>query len=75
MSYALAEKELETLPEELTDEVTDYIKFLKYKFSLMNAHSSVKRTPILGLAEGQYSIPDDINAYDDEVADIFEGYV
>ena len=73
MSYSTLEKELKTLPEEYLESVAEYIELLKYKISFLNQNHLSKKTPIIGLAEGKFPIPDDINAYDDEISDMFGG--
>ena len=71
MSYSTLEKELKTLPEEYLESVAEYIELLKYKISFLNQNHLSKKAPIIGLAEGKFPIPDDINAYDDEISDMF----
>lgn len=71
MSYAVLEKELKTLPEEYLDYVADYIELLKYKISFLDQNQCSKKIPIIGLAEKKFPIPDDINAYDNEIAALF----
>jgi len=73
MSYSTLEKELKTLPEEYLESVAEYIELLKYKISFLNQNRLSKKAPIIGLAEGKFPIPDDINAYDDEISDMFGG--
>ena len=73
MSYSTLEKELKTLPEEYLESVAEYIELLKYKISFLNQNRLSKKAPIIGLAEEKFPIPDDINAYDDEISDMFGG--
>lgn len=73
MSYAALEKELKTLPEEYLGYVADYIELLKYKISFLDQNKYYKKIPIIGLAEGKFPVPDDINAYDNEISALFEG--
>ncbi len=68
MSYIAVENELKTLPEEYLDDVAKYIQLLKYKISCLSKSKKEKKLPILGLAQGKYSIPDDINKFDDEIS-------
>ncbi|UTC63017.1 DUF2281 domain-containing protein [Treponema sp. OMZ 787] len=75
MSYSALEKELKTLPEEYLESVAEYIELLKYKISFLNQNQLSKKIPIIGLAEGKFPTPDDINAYDDEIIDIFGEYI
>lgn len=75
MSYSALEKELKTLPEEYLESVAEYIELLKYKISFLNQNQLSKKNPIIGLAEGKFSTPDDINAYDDEIIDMFGEYI
>ena len=71
MSYAVLEKELKTLPEEYLGYVSDYIELLKYKISFLDQNKCSKKLPIIGLAEGKFPVPDDINAYDNDIAALF----
>lgn len=75
MSYSALEKELKTLPEEYLESVAEYIELLKYKISFLNQNQLSKKIPIIGLAEGKFLTPDDINAYDDEIIDMFGEYI
>lgn len=74
MSYEVLEREIKTLPVEYLDSISEYVALLKYKVTFLNQNKqqdSQKKVPILGLAEGKYKIPDDINAFDDEISGMF----
>ncbi len=66
-------KQLKELPEEYLDDVSRYVQLLQYKIAVIGQVKEKKKGIILGLAEGKYKIPDDINAYDDEIAGMFDG--
>ncbi|MBR0125031.1 MAG: DUF2281 domain-containing protein [Treponema sp.] len=71
MSYAVLEQQLKSLPEEYLEEVSRYVQLLQYKITVLDQQKKQKGI-IMGLGEGKYKIPDDINAYDDEVAESFD---
>lgn len=75
MSYTVLEKELKALPEEYLEYVAEYVEFLKYRISFLNQNKISKKVPVIGLAKGKFSVPDDINLYDDEITNIFEASV
>lgn len=58
-----------TLTIEAQHEVEQFINFLSSKQNNTQKNNCI----IMGLAEGKYKIPDDINAYDDEIANMFGG--
>ena len=75
MSYTVLEKELKALPEEYLEYVAEYIEFLKYRISFLNQNKISKKVSVIGLAKGKFSVPDDINLYDDEITNMFEASV
>lgn len=75
MPYAILEQKLKAVPEEYFEQVAGFLDLI-LKASHMEREEKPKKKPIIGgLAEGKYKIPDDINAFDDEIADMFEGYL
>lgn len=56
---------INTVPEENLPEVINLI--VRYEQPEEN-HNKVR----LGIADGKYKIPDDINAFDDEIARMFD---
>lgn len=77
MSYEMLVQELKTVPEEYLDAVLEYVKLLQYKIAALKAQEEKpqKKPIIIGLAEGKYKVPDDPNAGDDIIADMFEDYL
>ena len=72
MPYAVLEKQLKELPGEYLEDVSRYVQLLQYKIAVLGQSKEKKKGIIFGLAEGKYKIPDDINAYDDEIAEMFD---
>lgn len=77
MSYEMLVQELKTVPEEYLDAILEYVKLLQYKISTLKAQDekAQKKPIIIGLAEGKYKVPDDPNAGNEIIADIFEDYL
>ena len=76
MSYAVLEKQIQALPEEYLEEVSNYVQKLLTKIaSLKNENTTTLSGLKLGLAEGQYNWPDDIHAGEEIIADAFEDYL
>ena len=71
MSYEVLEKQLKALPEEYLEDVLNYVELLQYKITVLGEKKK-KQGIIMGLAEGKFQVPDDIHAFDDEVAEMFE---
>lgn len=74
---AALEKQIESLPEEYLEEVSRYIQLLQYKIAALEQQKKEKQSNgiIFGLGKGKFKVPDDINAYDDVVAEEFEDYL
>ncbi|MBP3709570.1 MAG: DUF2281 domain-containing protein [Treponema sp.] len=75
MSYAMLQEELKTLPDDYIEYVSEYVELLKYKISFLGQGQFPQKAVIPGLAEGKFKYPDDINAYDDEIVDMFGNYL
>ena len=76
MSYAVLEKQIQALPEEYLEDVSEYVQLLLYKIAaLKNQNGATSSGLKLGLAEGLYNYPDDIHAGDEILADEFKDYV
>lgn len=80
MSYEMLVQELKTVPEEYLDAVLEYVKLLQYKIAALKENKTQDEKPqkkpiIIGLAEGKYKVPDDPNAGNEIIADMFEGYL
>ena len=76
MPLAVLQEKLSSFPEEYFDEINDFFDLLSYKVNSLSKKTpptQKKLTP--GLAEGKWKYPKDINAFDDEVVDMFEGYL
>ena len=76
MSLDALQRKLNSFPEEYFEEINAFFDLLSYKVTAISSGKQKnvqKVTP--GLAAGKWKYPNDINAYDNEVADIFEGYV
>ena len=76
MSYAVLEKQIQALPEEYLEDVSEYVQKLLHKIAALKNEKNVTASGLkLGLAEGLYNYPDDIHAGDEIIADAFEDYV
>ena len=77
MSYEQLEQQLKTLPEEYLEEVAKYVQLLQYKLMMINAQKEKPKTNgiVFGLGKGMFSVPDDIHAGDELVAEEFEDYL
>lgn len=76
MSYEVLEKQLQALPTEYLEDVSEYVQLLLYKIAaLKNQNGTTSSGLKLGLAEGQFNYPDDIHAGDEIIADAFEDYL
>ena len=76
MPLAVLQQRLNSFPEEYFDEINAFFDLLSYKVNALsteNLPSNRKITP--GLAEGKWQYPKDINAFDDDVSDMFEDYL
>lgn len=72
MPYSALENKLKSIPEQYFEQVSSFLNLI---LSLSNNITSIKtvsaRHPIPGLAKGEFKYPDNINLYDDEIADMF----
>ena len=75
MSYTALAEEIKTLPEDTLDELAQYVEYLKYKSDTKQQTIPNRKKVIPGLAKGIFKYPDDINAGDDVIADMFEDYL
>ena len=79
MSFEVLEKQIKALPEEYIEEVARYVQLLQYKMTVLGQQKEKNGKKnnglIFGLGKGKFKVPDDINAFDDEVADAFEDYL
>jgi hypothetical protein len=70
MSYAILEKEIETLPQSAVSEVVDFVRFIKSKLS--KAESTSAKKSMYGVWKGEpYYMAQDF----DEPLDDFEEYM
>lgn len=69
MSYVALEEKLKLIPEEYFPQIDGFLDLI---ISLSGVHSSqAPGHPILGVAKGQFKYPDNINLYDEEIAEMF----
>lgn len=66
MPYAVLEKELETLPAEAVDQVVDFVRFIKWKFSGGNTIDFDERLDDFG----DLKIPAEKQAFLNEVGNL-----
>ena len=72
MSYEILVKQIQPLPEEYLEDVSEYVQLLLYKIAALKNQSGTTSLGLkLGLAEGQFNYPDDIHAGDEIIADEF----
>ena len=76
MPYAVLQEKLASFPEEYFDEINNFFDLLSYKVNALSKDAACSNKKIIpGLAEGKWKYPKDINAFDDDVADVFEDYL
>ena len=75
MPLAVLQQKLNSFPEAYFDEINAFFDLLSYKVAAQATVSAQKQKVTPGLAEGNWKYPNDIHAFDDEVADMFEGYL
>ena len=76
MPLAVLQEKLNSFPEEYFEEINSFFDLLSYKVSVLSENPlQVKKKVTPGLAEGKWKYPKNINAFDDEISEIFEGYV
>lgn len=74
MPYAVLEKKLQAVPEQYFEQVSAFLDLLLTLPKKTIAEPTERKPsghPIMGLAKGEFRYPDDINLYDDEVAEMF----
>jgi hypothetical protein len=68
MPIELLQEKVKAIPAEYVGEVSDFIDFILLK----SLSSSVKRNiKKFGIAKGKFSIPDNIDSCNDEIAEMF----
>ena len=73
MPYTVLEKKLKAIPEQYFEQVSSFLDIILS----VSPNSSDKNSsdfdelPIFGLAEREFSYPDDINLHDDKITDLF----
>ena len=76
MPLAVLQEKLNSFPEEYFDEINNFFDLLSYKVKLLSStQAQEKQTVTPGLAEGKWKYPKDINAFDNEIADMFGEYL
>ncbi len=68
MSYASVIDKIKMLPDDSLKDAESYIEFLLYK--LKNIPKETNKVK-LGIAKGQFHIPDNIDTVNDEIAKMF----
>lgn len=74
MPYEVLEKKLKIVPEQYFEQVSSFLDLLLTLPKSAPAESTERKPsghPISGLAKGKFKYPDDINLYDDEIAEMF----
>lgn len=69
MSYASVIDKIKMLPDDSLNDAENYIEFLLYK--LKNKSKNTTSKVKLGIAKGQFHIPDNIDIVNDEIAKMF----
>ena len=74
MSYEVLEKKLKIIPEQYFEQVSSFLDLLLSLPKSAPTETTGRKPsghPISGLAKGKFKYPDDINLYDDEIAEMF----
>lgn len=73
MPIAVLERKLQAVPEQYFEQVSAFLDLLLSlpKQPEQKTERKPSGHPILGLAKGKFRYPDDINLYDDEIAEMF----
>ena len=79
MLYSSLKEKIMSVPEEYLSEIEDYVDYIIFKYSKIpdvtsSAASEKQIHPQnrkLGIADGKYSIPDNIDICNDEIARMF----
>ena len=69
MSYASVIDKIKMLPDDSLNDVEKYIEYLLFK--LKNNSNNKQNKVTLGIAKGQFHIPDNIDTVNDEIAKMF----
>lgn len=68
MPIELLQEKIKAIPAEYVGEVSDFIDFILQKSLSSSVKRNVKK---FGIAKGQFSIPDNIDSCNDEIAEMF----
>ena len=68
MPIELLQEKVKAIPAEYVGEVSDFIDFILQKSLSGSVKRSVKK---FGIAKGKFSIPDNIDSCNDEIAEMF----
>ena len=68
MPIELLQEKVKAVPAEYVGEVSDFIDFILQKSLSSSVKRSVKK---FGIAKGKFSIPDNIDFCNDEIAEMF----
>ncbi len=73
MPYTVLEKKLQAVPEQYFEQVSSFLDII-LSLPTQNVNmvkNSPSGHPVPGLAKGEFKYPDNINLYDDEIAEMF----
>ena len=70
MSYTSVIDKIKMLPDDSLNDAEKYIEYLLYKLKNDNSKSNSNKIK-LGIAKGQFHIPDNIDTVNDEIAKMF----
>ena len=68
MPIELLQEKVKAIPAEYVGEVSDFIDFILQKSISSSAKRNVQK---FGIAKGKFSIPDNIDSCNDEIAEMF----
>lgn len=68
MPIELPQEKVKAIPAEYVGEVSDFIDFILQKSLSSSVKRNVKK---FGVAKGKFSIPDNIDSCNDEIAEMF----
>ncbi|MBR1639451.1 MAG: DUF2281 domain-containing protein [Treponema sp.] len=73
MSYAVLEEKLQAIPEQYFDQVSSFLDIILSlsEKEIVPEKKNASKHLLHGLARGEFKYPDDINLYDNEIADMF----
>lgn len=69
MPYAVLEQKINALPEAYFGEISDFLDFLAFK--VRSAQTKTDKKPRIGVAKGKFSVPEEFDEWDKEIADSF----